>query len=104
MEFVAIAVFAIMVIALIVAITVGIIRWVFRVDEIVSLLKNIHFAVQNQNSEVVCVTKSGRCDCCEKLDDSLTQIDSGQELCPECLKAVKVNSAVGKGIIYKNTN
>jgi ABC-type uncharacterized transport system fused permease/ATPase subunit len=67
---------------LIFALVVTFIRWLFRINERVSLLKNI----QEQMLQ--------KCDICYKHFDKsqLTKIDSGQSLCPECIDKLRKKS------------
>lgn len=64
-------------IILTIVITVVIIRWIFRVNVIVELLQNI--------------AANHKCDSCARFFriDQLKRIDSGQLLCPDCLKKIK---------------
>ena len=73
-----------------IVIIVALIRWLFRIDEIVKLLKNIHSAIQQQVT-TACTTEPEKCAGCEKLfeKNQLKEIDSGQRLCLECIRSLK---------------
>ncbi|MDD5327404.1 MAG: hypothetical protein PHY02_06270 [Phycisphaerae bacterium] len=63
------------------------VRWVFRINEIVTLLKTIHSAILPRCSiSSDDKTSLQLCDGCNKNFDKnlLRKIDSGQLLCPKC--------------------
>lgn len=63
------------------------IRWLFRINEIVALLKDIRNTICRQNSD----TSLQLCEGCSRNFDKnqLKIIASGQLLCPECVKNLK---------------
>jgi len=64
-----------------------IIRWLFRIDEIVAILKDILYTIRRQNSD----TSLQLCEGCNRNFDKsqLKIIASGQMLCPECINNLK---------------
>jgi hypothetical protein len=81
----------IVVILSIIAILVILIRWLFRINEIVALLKDILAAVRPRNSTSAGDTRFQRCEGCNRNFDKsqLKKIASGQMLCPDCINNLK---------------
>ncbi|MDD5326566.1 MAG: hypothetical protein PHY02_01985 [Phycisphaerae bacterium] len=80
-------IFALVCVAFVIAAIVAIIRWLFKINEIETFLKNIYSAIQKQSSNSAEDDASlPLCDGCnENFDETLLKkIDSGQMLCPEC--------------------
>jgi len=81
-EAIAILIFFLVVVVIIVALIVAVIRWLLRINEIVELLKNIHSSIKPN-----CDKQLQICEGCDGhfKEEQLTQIASGQHLCPECI-------------------
>jgi hypothetical protein len=75
----------------IIAILVILIRWIFRINEIVALLKDILAAIRPQNSISKEDSRLQLCEGCNRNFDKsqLKKIASGQMLCPECIDNLK---------------
>ncbi|MFA5238212.1 MAG: hypothetical protein WC476_00710 [Phycisphaerae bacterium] len=72
-------------------ILVTIVRWVFRINTIVALLKNILSAINPQNLISTELPPLKQCDGCSRNfeETHLKKIASGQLLCPECTETFK---------------
>lgn len=72
-------------------IQVAIIRWVFRIDTIIKLLKDILSAIRPQNFISADIPPLQLCDGCNRnfKKEKLKKITSGQMLCPECVNNLK---------------
>lgn len=70
---------------------VAIIRWLFRINEIVALLKDIRNAICPQNLITKDNIQHQLCEGCGRNFQKicLKKIASGQLLCPECVKNLK---------------
>ncbi len=79
------------IIGVFVIILITIIRWMFRIDTIVSLLKEIRDSTCPQNSLFKDLPPLQLCDGCHRNFEktNLRRIDSGQFLCPECIENLK---------------
>jgi hypothetical protein len=71
-----------------VVIIIGFSRWVFRIDEIVAILRRIE---SNTASQLPKYLKPDMCESCGKLSQphDLYTLDSGQRICARCLAEVK---------------
>jgi hypothetical protein len=67
------------------------IRWIFRIDEIVALLKDIRNALCPQNLISADIPPLQLCEGCSRnfQKEKLKKIASGQMLCPECISNLK---------------
>ena len=72
----------------IIIIQISIIRWVLRINTIVKLLESIDSTLKETIFQNLLFQK---CDGCGKKIDRnlLLKIDSGQRLCPDCIKILK---------------
>jgi hypothetical protein len=73
---------------------VSIIRRLFRINEIVTLLKDILTAIRPQNSTSAGDTRLQLCEGCNRNFDKsqLKKIASGQMLCLDCINNLKKRS------------
>ena len=79
----------------VIVIQVVIIRWLFRINEIVALLKDIRNALCPQNIISKDNTQHQLCEGCGRDFQKicLKKIASGQMLCPECISNLKKGRA-----------
>jgi len=83
MEVLGILIFSLFAIIVAIAITVMVTRWIFRVDDIVDLLRTV---AANTAPPV----RQAICEACEKPcpSDQLHKLNSGQLVCPDCRRQI----------------
>jgi hypothetical protein len=82
-------------VVVVIALQVAIIRWVFRINVIVALLKDILSAIRPQNLISTDISPLQLCEGCSRNfeKEKLKKITSGQMLCPECINNLKSKKA-----------
>ncbi len=92
----------ILVTVLFITIAVIILRWIFRIDKIVSLLTKILSSIRQLSAQYTYYDDENDddkelslCECCNNTfqKSELEKIDSGQLLCSECIKNLKIRRA-----------
>jgi hypothetical protein len=86
-----ILIFFLLGVVIVIAIQVAIIRWIFKINVIVALLKDILSAIRPQNLISTDISPLHLCEGCNRNfeKEKLKKIASGQLLCPECVKNLK---------------